>query len=153
MIMLISGVFALFAALQHEAPAAIACALAFGAGACEWHGASLLATGRGPGIPWMKYGELLLLAIVTTYSLWMLRTFDADHYRAQLPEFYRDWLETDLLQRGLREQDLPAYYRTLGVLSSLLVILVSVVYQGGLALYYHSKRRVVAVALEQLARG
>ncbi len=150
--MFVSGFFALLAALQHHGAAAIAGALAFGAGACEWHGASLLATGRSTGTAWMKYGELFLLAVVIAYSAWMLETFDAEAYRAQIPESYREWNENQLLEAGLTEEELPGYYRLIGISSGVIVIFVSLAYQGGLALYYHRKRRVLEAALPEIAR-
>lgn len=153
MIMILSGVFALMAALGHQAPPAIAALLAMGAGACEWHGATTLHTGRGTGIAWMATGELLLLLIVAAYSLWMMQHFDLAQFRAQMPAELLDEIEADWVARGLEPSEFPDLYRFFNLLSYGLVMLVSTLYQGGFALYYLSKRKPVAVALEQLRQG
>ena len=150
MIMFLSGLFALLAALGQQAPAAIAGALAFGAGACEWHGSHQLRSGQGPGVEWMKMGQLGLLAIILLYSIWMMTHFNEAEFAATMPDWYMDKFENDLRAAGLNEDEMPAFFRMVNVLSYTIVAAVSCVYQGGLAFYYHSKRHSVNAALQQM---
>lgn len=153
MIMFMSGLFALLAALGHQAPAAIAGALAVGAGACEWHGSQQLRNGQGPGIEWMKLGELGLLAIVLIYSIWMMIHFDDAEFAARMPDWYLEKFETDLRAAGMNDEDMPAFFRLVNALSYAIIAGVSCIYQGGLAFYYHSKRHAVHAAMAQMQRS
>ena len=153
MVMFMSGFVALLGAFGHQAPVAIAGAIAVGAGACEWHGSNQLRSGTGPGIEWMKLGQLGLLAVVLIYSIWMMTHFNYTAFEALMPEWYMYRIETDLRARGLPDEQMPAVFRFMNTLSYAIVAGLSCVYQGGLAFYYHSKRHSVVAAVGQMHRS
>lgn len=148
--MVMSGVFALIAALQHRTPTAIAALLAFGAGASEWQGAKHLREGRASGVSWMVAGELALLVVILAYSAWMMTHFNYHEFITQIPQWQQDKLFDDLRAQGATEAEIPDLFRVLNAMVYGVLSFVSVFYQGGFALYYHRRRGPITVAMTQL---
>ncbi|MCF3648281.1 hypothetical protein [Synoicihabitans lomoniglobus] len=145
--MIFSGFFAILAAMGHQGPPAIAGALAIGMGACELHGASELRHGRAGGIRWMVGGELGLLLVVVGYAGWMATHFDPVVFQQQLPEWYMQRMEHDLRNAGLSENEFPTFWRFVNRVAYSVVAFVTVIYQGGLAFYYHRRTATAKLVL------
>lgn len=146
MLLFIAGGFAVLAAAAGQGLPATAGCLAAGAGAMELHGAQLLRHGDERGMSWLIRSQLTLLAIILGYVGIRLAGFDPEPLMAQLDSERLDALRA----AGMADEEiLPALkmaymilYGTVGV--------VSILYQGGMALYYHRKRGPVEQALASL---
>ena len=140
-VLVIAGVFALISALAGDGLGAIVGLLVAGAGAIELHGATLIEHGESRGMDWLVGSQLFLLATVVGYCALQL-------LRPRLPEFPAELdalLQQNADQLGMTKQDfvLLAFNRFIyGA-----VALLTVVYQGGMALYYWNRRDAVTRAL------
>lgn len=151
MIMILSGIFAILAALGREAVPAVTALLAVGCGACERHGADLLRHGRRDGVPWMVAGELILLAVVCGYAGWQMTHFNYDLFLRNLPGWYLEMLEAESARSGVTREDWPDLFRLFNALSYGILIVLTVIYQGGVAWWYHRKRGPITRALQPIA--
>lgn len=114
-----------------------------GAGAMEVHGNRRLQCRDESGMRWLVRSQLAVLAIILVYCLARLGSFDRETATGNLtPD-----MAAVLNEAGISQQDiLPlvqmVFYVTYGT-----VAIVTVVYQGGLALYYRRRRALVAEVL------
>jgi hypothetical protein len=115
------------------------------AGWSEWHGAKLLQRGRARGINWLVRSQLYLLGIIEIYAVTRMGSYD--------PEYVRSLVTPDMKQMfdsaGLNlDQVMPmvrtAFYALYGSL-----IVLTLFYQGGLALYYWRRTETVQAALDK----
>jgi hypothetical protein len=140
----LSGFFAVVAAVGHDIPGAIAGCLAAGAGILELQAVARLEKGDERGISGLVRSQVALLAIIIGYCAARLWLFDPAAVEAMLSLERRQELAalglTDEQFRPVLEQGYRALYLTLAV--------VSIAYQGGMALYYHRKGSEVRLALE-----
>lgn len=119
--------------------------LATGAGAMEVRGHRLLRSGDPDGAKWLVRAELFLLAIIATYAAGRLLSFDAESVRENITPDQQALLE----EAGLQMADIIPLVRLVFRLFYGALLLVTCLYQGGLALYY---RRKVPLLEEALAR-
>ena len=118
-------------------------ALVTGAGVIELRGRRKLLRGDDRGLALLIRAQLLILGVIWLYSMENLLAFDETAMMASLTSEMRSALS----QAGVAIEDLrpmlkPVYYGLY-----LTVIVVSLLFQGGLALYYHSRRAKIAGAL------
>jgi len=139
-ILVISGAFALASASVHDVTGAEVGLLVAAAGAMELHGAGLIRNGERRGTDWLVASQLFLLAIILGYVGWRLQRMDIAPMRALLTGEQRG----AILNAGLTVDDfLRLVYRaTYGIFGA-----ASLLYQGGLSLYYYRRRTAVAAAL------
>jgi hypothetical protein len=111
------------------------------AGAIELHGAGLLRAGEMRGVNWLVSGQIFLMLVVIAYCALRLANVDLTLLReAMTPD-----LRAMLAEAGYTEdQFLRLTYR----LTYEIVTVLTLVYQGGMAFYYHRRRLAVAQALE-----
>ncbi len=106
------------------------------AGVLELHGRTRLQRGDIAGLSWLIRAQVLILAIVGLYAFRNLLAFDEAALLAEItPE-----LRNAISQLGISMADFqalmkPAYYGFY-----LTVIGVTLLFQGGLAIYYASRR-------------
>ena len=140
----IAGVFALLAAAGHDVSGAVIGVIVAGAGASELHGVSLLHAGEPRGMRWLIGSQLYLLTAILGYVMWRLGSPDprmVDAMRAALTSDQRQLLqqsgvtETEFLQMAMR-----LVYFCVGV--------ATLIYQGGMVIYYSRRRAAVVQALE-----
>jgi hypothetical protein len=143
-VLTIAGVFALASALlRDQVGTAIGLAVA-GAGAIELHGVALLRHGVERGMRWLMGSQLLLLVVVLGYVVLRLWHIDISMMRPLL----NDSQQQVIVQSGLSvDQFLRLIYKT----TYILVGLATLLYQGGLTLYYQRRRPAVAAALREFA--
>jgi hypothetical protein len=141
-VLAIASLFAILAAIAGDYLGATIGLLVAGAGAMELHGAGLLRQGDFRGMQWLPLSQLLLLASILTYCAFRAYQFDLP----PIPDHLAPVIELSAAQAGLTpEQYLKAVYRlVIGF-----VALASVLYQGGMTLYYLRRRAPVWRALEQ----
>jgi hypothetical protein len=131
----LAGFFAVLAAVGRDFPGAIAGCLAAGAGALELRAVSRIESGDERGVSGLVHSQMALLAVILAYCLARLWMFDPAALEAMLTLDRRQELAalglTDEQFRPVLEQGYRALYLTVAV--------VSLAYQGGMALYYHRK--------------
>ena len=132
---------------------AVAGMLAAAAGGLELRGHDRLRRRDPAGVALLARAELLLLTVIAAYCTHRLLRFDAGALRTQfIPELQRSLRAagfelTDLLrQQGLTLDDLVLLIRRFSTLLYSGVLLLSVLYQGGLAWWYHRRAALVAEA-------
>ncbi len=117
--------------------------LVAGFGALEVHGNRLLKKHDPEGMKWLVRSQMLLLALILAYCASRLGSFDGESAMANLtPD-----MEAVLNEAGLSRADILPLVHRMFIVIYVAVALASLVYQGGLALYYRSKTRLVTKAL------
>ena len=112
-------------------------------GGLEVHGNHLLRKRDPGGLQWLVRSQMLVLALILAYCASRLGSFDADTALANLtPD-----MEAMLKEAGLTRADIVPLVHRMYLAIYISVALASLVYQGGLALYYRSKARLVTGAL------
>jgi len=152
-ILIVAGFSAFMAAGGGNVFTAIAACLAAGTGAMEIHGAQQLARGDETAVRWLVRAQLLLMAIILAYVFWQLAHFSEAVVREWLPEFRRLTDEISA-QRNIEnpyarftDTQLVHLARVLHTTLYCVVGIVTCVYQGLMARYYHRRREVIAQAL------
>jgi hypothetical protein len=132
-------------ALANDGAGAIVGCLVAGAGALELHGVGLLRTGYAQGMNWLVRGQLLLLATMLLYAAAQLMNFDATGV-ARIP------FATEQLN-ALKQMNIPTkrFVYFIHVIVYTTVGVVTLIYQGAMATYYHRRRKFVNLALEEEA--
>jgi len=142
-IVLVSGLGALIALAMGDWFSTGLGLLVAGFAGLEVHGSRLLKKRDATGMKWLVRSQMLVLALILAYCSSRLGSFDGETAMANLtPD-----MEAVLKEAGLTRADiLPLVHRMFIALYAS-VALASLVYQGGLALYYRSKTRLVTEAL------
>ena len=139
-VLVIAATFGLMAAGSREAVSAIIGMLAAGAGAMELHGATKLREGDPQGVSWLVRSQLALLLVIVTYCVLRLTHFDES--LAQM--VITPQVEQTFVDSGLSTDDIVPMLRKIYYGTYVIVGLVTVFYQGGMARYYHRRRGAVA---------
>lgn len=117
--------------------------LAVTAGWMEIRGHGKLRRQDAEGMKWLVRSQLLLLSVILAYCASRLGSFDADSVMGNLtPD-----METILQDAGVGLGDILPLVRLAFFVLYGTVAFVTVLYQGGLALYYRSKTKLVTEAL------
>jgi len=131
--------------------------LAAGAGWLELHGRGRLQAGDARGMRWLVRSQLVLLTIILLYVAYQLHRFDPEPLLAKVEESLASaqrsvGLEVTPLADSLgltKRQFLEFAQHTVRV-AYVAVGLVSILFQGGLAFYYHRQEQGVARALRKI---
>jgi hypothetical protein len=145
LLLIVAGLFALLSAAGRDVLGAAVGCLAAGAGALELHGVSLLRQGAARGMAWLVRAQLGLLALMLGYAGLRLALFDPELVRKQLE--LAPQLREPITQAGLTEDEFIAFTARVHGIIFTVVIGITLLYQGGLARYYHRRRPLVAQAL------
>jgi hypothetical protein len=143
-VLTIAGIFALASALLHDQPGTIIGLAVAGAGAIELHGVTLLRHGSERGMRWLVGSQLLLLVVILGYVGLRLSHVDI----AMMRPLLSDAQQQVIVQSGLT---VDAFLRLIYKGTYVLVGLLTVLYQGGLTIYYQRRRTAVAAALREYA--
>ncbi|MBI2517044.1 MAG: hypothetical protein HYV95_09020 [Opitutae bacterium] len=117
--------------------------LATGAGAMEVRGHRRLKRGDAGGTRWLVRAELFLLAIIATYAAGRLLSFDAESVRESITPDQQAVLK----EAGLEMADIIPLVRTTFRVFYGALLLLTVLYQGGMTLYYRRKVPLIEEAL------
>jgi hypothetical protein len=119
--------------------------LLVGAGVMELHGRRLLRRRDADGMRWLVRAQLFLLSVILVYCSSRLGSFDAETAMGNLtPE-----MEAALGEAGLAKADILPLVHTTFVATYATVAIVSLLFQGGLALYYRKRVGRVTAFLAQ----
>jgi len=142
-VLIVSGLCALVAIALGDLISSIVGLLVAAAGWSEWHGAKLLRRGDAGGLTWLVRSQLSLLSIILLYAVTRMASYD--------PEYVRSLITPDMNQMfqsaGLSVQEVMPMVRTTFYAGYGTLALVTLVYQGGLALYYRLRAETVRAAL------
>jgi hypothetical protein len=143
--LILSGAFAVLAALNRDLTGALAGCFAAGAGAVELHGTQRLEESDPEGVSWLIRAQLLLLGTVLLYASARILQFDpVELQRILTPEAKKEFVTLGLSDEQIQPM-LAQGYRTLYTT----VAIVTLLYQGGMALYYHRRREAIQIALAE----
>jgi hypothetical protein len=118
-------------------------ALVAGAGAMELHGRKRLKRRDASGMRWLVRAQLFLLTVILVYCVSRLGSYDAETAMGNLtPD-----MAATLKESGLEPADVGPMVHTMFLVMYGSVAFVSVLYQGGMALYYRSRIARVTAAI------
>lgn len=141
----LGGLYSLTQGAWLEAATAL---LVVAAGAGELHGRRRLLAGERRGLSWLIAAQLSLLGLIWLYAWWRWTHFDAAVFWERLPAPARAEIDRQLLAGGLEpELDRPLLLALMNGMACALLAFLTLLYQGGMALYYALQRRYVAEAL------
>lgn len=114
-------------------------------GITELRGRHALLRGDLRGIRLLFLAQLLVLLMILVYAITQLLTFDAAALVARLPSEVHTMLQDAAMDVASLKQLLTLAH----TIAYSAVILASVIYQGGLAIYYRHRAPVIAMGLNQ----
>lgn len=110
-------------------------------GTGELHGRRLLVEKNLRGFRWLIGAQLLLLGIISLYAWYRWHHFDAVALWAQMPAFVQTLVTDRLVEAGLDPTiDLWIVLDLANQLTCLVLGFVTLLYQGGLSLWYGKQR-------------
>ena len=136
----VAGAFALISAASRDVSGAVIGLLVAGAGAIELHGSALLRAGRGNGMRWLVSSQLYLMTTMLTYVALRMANPDISTIRPVVTVE----LAAQIQQAGMTiDQFLLEFLR----LVYLCVAGATLLYQGGMTVYYLRRRVAVEAAM------
>lgn len=139
-ILVFAGGFAVISAASHEAPSAMVGLAVAGAGALELHGLGLLNHYDSRGTRWLVASQAYLMVVMVSYAMFRLMHPDI----AELRPVVTEELAAQIREVGLTiDQFLLEFVRVVyaGVAAA------SMLYQGGMMLYYLRRRKAIEAAM------
>ena len=143
LLMIVAGSLAILHAAAYEATGAIIGCLVAGAGALELHGAGLLRAGDSRGMNWLVRSQLVLLAVMLIYAAMKLMTPPEVIMREIR---FTEELTQAIEQSGLTKLQFARFFQLVAYPT---IGLVTLLYQGAMAIYYHRRRAAVSLALDE----
>lgn len=123
--------------------AAVGIMVTFG-GVMELRGRRMLGEGKAEGMRWLIRGQLFVLGMIWIYAVSRMASFDPELAMGNVtPDMEKLLAESGVLMSDILPLVKIAFYSIYSA-----VLLGSLVYQGGLALYYRSRTAVVTKALQ-----
>jgi hypothetical protein len=151
-VLVLAGFFALVSAASGDVSGAAFGLLIAAAGAIELHGMGLLRSIDRRGMTWLVSSQLYLMTVVLGYVAYRLSNPDSD----PIVKLVKAAVATDgadLQQAGLDPTKVMADFPGQLRLLYLVVAAVTVVYQGGMAVYYLRRRNAVEAALDEIGEA
>jgi hypothetical protein len=143
-VIVVSGLCALVAAAMGDLVSAFFGLIVAAAGCGEWHGAKLLRRGEARGLDWLVRSQLYLLSVILIYAMTRMASYDPEYVRSLItPEIKQIFQEAGMSVEDIMPLVRRAFYAGYGTLA-----VVTLIYQGGLALYYRRRAAVVQTALD-----
>jgi hypothetical protein len=131
------------------------CLLVALGGALEVRGQRMLTRRDADGMRWLVRSQFVVLGVIWTYAATRLASFDAGYLQEQVIPNARELLSAlgmnfDLVlgQAGLDSNTVVPFVRLMFVTLYGSLMLVTLIYQGGLALYYRHRTAAVEEALK-----
>lgn len=150
MVLGLSGALAIASAALGDYWGALVGVVIAGAGVFELHGATLLTGGKAGGVSWLVGSQLYLLAAVLGYVFWRLQSYDPEGMKQFFaPMLHTPEMQAKLEDAGASEADMLAMLRLVYHVTYAAVAILTVFYQGGMALYYHRRRAAAIAALAE----
>ena len=141
-VMMVAGILALAAAAAGNYQGAGIGLLVTAAGAIELHGAGLVRAGEPRGMRWLVASQPYLLLVLLGYCILQLSNFDV----ALMKEAVTDQMREKIREAGYT---VDQFLRMMYNLTYLMLALVTLIYQGGMTIYYLRRRAAVNAALQE----
>ena len=119
------------------------------AGLIELRGRKQLQRRNAEGMKLLVRSQVFLLTVILVYCASRLGSYDAESMLSNLTPDMRAMLT----EAGLQVSDIVPLVHTAFLVLYITVALVTLIYQGGLALYYRSRTKPVAEALAARSNG
>jgi hypothetical protein len=144
-VLVVAGSFALLSAYSRDVSGAVIGLLVAAAGAIELHGVALLRSGRN-GMRWLVSSQLYLMGVMLGYVAFRLAKPDISWLLPYLTGEAAEPFEQAAQQAGMTVQEMLV--ESLRMIYFCVAAL-TVLYQGGMTLYYLRRRGAVEAALQQ----
>jgi hypothetical protein len=151
-VLILAGFFALVSAASGDVSGAAFGLLIAAAGAIELHGMGLLRAADHRGMTWLISSQLYLMTVVLGYVGYRLANPESDPI-IKLVKTAVASDGVDLQQAGMDPATFMAQFPAELRLLYLAVAGLTVVYQGGMAIYYLRRRTAVVAALDQMSEA
>jgi hypothetical protein len=138
----VAGLFALISAASRDVSGAVIGLLVAAAGAIELHGAALLRAGRGNGMRWLVSSQLYLMTTMLGYVAVRISNPDISSIRPVVTAE----LAGQIQQAGMGVDQFLLEFLRLVYLS---VAAATLLYQGGMTIYYLRRRTAVEAAVQE----
>jgi hypothetical protein len=144
-LLVVSGAFALLSAASRDVSGAMIGLLIAGAGAIELHGVALLRAGLN-GMRWLVSSQLCLMAMILVYVAIRIARPDVSwimpYVKGEAAEpIILAAQQNNLTVEQLLIEGMTTLYAMVGA--------ITVLYQGGMAIYYVRRRVAVEIALQE----
>jgi hypothetical protein len=144
-VLFLAGFFALVSAASGDVSGAAFGLLIAAAGAVELHGMGLLRGADRRGMSWLIGSQLYLLSVVLGYVGYRLANPDSD----PLLKMAKSALSDEIRQAGMDPVQFMAEFPRELRLLYLAVGCLTLLYQGGMAVYYMRRRAAVEAAIDE----
>jgi hypothetical protein len=146
-ILAVSGSVALLSAAYRDVTGASVGLLVAAAGAIELHGVGLLRTNNIAGVRWLVSAQVWLMGVILAYVAYRIARPDIEGFL----QFVTAGPVADSFAQAATEagETLRQYVIDAFRAFYVAVALLTVVYQGGMAVYYLRRRGAIQVALEE----
>ena len=150
-LLVVAGAFALVSAWYHDTTGTVVGLVVAGTGAIELHGAGLLRHGRERGVNWLIASQLGLMGAVCAYVGWQLAHIDPAVI-AQFAAFADAGSADDAIERYAQLDPLTKAEMLQDAYVGFyeIVFALTVIYQGGMTIYYARRRARVITALREI---
>jgi len=144
-VLIVAGGFALLSAASRDVSGAAIGLLIAGAGAIELHGVGLLRAGQ-EGMKWLISSQLFLMGTILVYAGFRILRPDV----AWMLPYVTGEAAEPILQAA-QQQGLTVEQLLVGAMSMfyVLVAIITLLYQGGMTIYYLRRRKAVELALKE----
>jgi hypothetical protein len=144
-VLIVAGGFALLSAASRDVSGAVIGLLIAAAGAIELHGVGLLKVGQN-GMRWLVSSQLYLMATILAYVAFRILRPDV----AWMLPYVTGEAAEPILQAA-QQEGMTVEQLLVGAMSMfyLLVAAITLLYQGGMTIYYLRRRRAVEAALQE----
>jgi hypothetical protein len=147
-ILWVAGSIALVAAASGNVSGAVIGSVISAAGAMELHGVDLLRHGRSDGVSWLIRSQLFLLLVMFAYCALRITHFDLEPLRAA----FHEMLRFPIMKQGWEVQQSMGiteekFLRDAYIRGYLVLAFASLIYQGGMTIYYARRRTALIEAL------
>jgi hypothetical protein len=137
-VIILAGLFALISMAEFDASGSIFGVLITAAGVIEIRGVSLLKA-RKLGMQWLIASQLYLMTVILCYVCFRILNLSRDPMLAEVTSSFK--------QAGLDMDQMPIDLQQLARTGYLAVAALTVIYQGGMTLYYFRRRAPVELAI------
>ena len=144
-VLFLAGFFALVSAASGDVSGAAFGLLIAAAGAVELHGMGLLRGADSRGMSWLIGSQLYLLSVVLGYVGYRLANPDSD----PLLKMAKSAMSDEIRQAGMDPVQFMAEFPRELRLLYMAVGCLTLLYQGGMAIYYMRRRAAVEAAIEE----
>ena len=141
-VLIIASVFSLFAAIAGDIAGAMIGLSVAGAGALELQGCHLLREGEPRGVRWLITSQLALMTVILMYCILRLMNFQPELIEQAISPQMRDiFTEAGYTTEMIKSLVQKIYYLTYS-----LVGIITIIYQGMMARYYHQRTEAITQA-------